>query len=135
MSWKFVRFHEFKFQTEPESFSFLSWKTKKFIPKKNIFWAVPPRCIQKMELADSIFQKVLIYSSCILPKFSPTSYSDRVIFDLPDKQIERNQRISCELDAKIWTWRKYFWDFLILQSRFLKILSFSLEFQNIFLDH
>ena len=26
MSWSFVRFHEFKFQTEPESFSFLSWK-------------------------------------------------------------------------------------------------------------
>ena len=29
MSWNFVRFHEIWFQTEPESFSFLSWKTKK----------------------------------------------------------------------------------------------------------
>ena len=33
-----MRFHEFKFQTEPESFIFLSSKTKKsFIPKKKFF--------------------------------------------------------------------------------------------------
>ena len=37
MSWNFVRFHEFQFQTEPESFSFLSWKTKKFYSKKKYF--------------------------------------------------------------------------------------------------
>ena len=30
MSGNFVRFHEIQFQTEPESFSILSWKTKKF---------------------------------------------------------------------------------------------------------
>ena len=30
MSWNFVRFHEIQFQTAAESFSFLSWKTKKF---------------------------------------------------------------------------------------------------------
>ena len=30
MSWMFVRFHEILFQTDAESFSFLSWKTKKF---------------------------------------------------------------------------------------------------------
>ena len=30
MSWNFVRFHEILFQTDAESFSFLSWKTKKF---------------------------------------------------------------------------------------------------------
>ena len=30
LSWNFARFHEIQFQTEPESFSFLSWKTKKF---------------------------------------------------------------------------------------------------------
>ena len=35
-------------------------KQKSFIPKKNIFWAVPPRYIQKMALAVSIFQKVLL---------------------------------------------------------------------------
>ena len=34
-SWNFVRFHETLIQTDAESFSFLSWKTKKsFIPKK-----------------------------------------------------------------------------------------------------
>ena len=30
LSWNFVRFHEIHFQTDAESFSFLSWKTKKF---------------------------------------------------------------------------------------------------------
>ena len=30
LSWNFVRFHDFFFQTDSESFSFLSWKTKKF---------------------------------------------------------------------------------------------------------
>ena len=30
LSWNFVRFHEIPFQTDAESFSFLSWKTKKF---------------------------------------------------------------------------------------------------------
>ena len=30
MSWNFVRFHEILFQADAESFSFLSWKTKKF---------------------------------------------------------------------------------------------------------
>ena len=36
MSWNFARFHEIQFQTEPKNFSFLSWKTKKNIPKKKI---------------------------------------------------------------------------------------------------
>ena len=30
LSWDFVRFHKILFQTDAESFSFLSWKTKKF---------------------------------------------------------------------------------------------------------
>ena len=30
VSWNFVRFHEILFLTDAESFSFLSWKTKKF---------------------------------------------------------------------------------------------------------
>ena len=30
LSWNFVRFHEILFQTDTESFSSLSWKTKKF---------------------------------------------------------------------------------------------------------
>ena len=37
LSWNFARFHEIQFQTEPESFSLLSWKTKKFYSKKNFF--------------------------------------------------------------------------------------------------
>ena len=37
-------------------------KQKSFIPKKNFFLAVPPRYIQKMALAVSIFQKVLVKS-------------------------------------------------------------------------
>jgi hypothetical protein len=35
-------------------------KQKSFIPKKNIFLAVPPRYIQKMACAVSILQKVLV---------------------------------------------------------------------------
>ena len=36
IEWNFVRFHEISFQTDAESFSFLSWKTKKFCPYKKI---------------------------------------------------------------------------------------------------
>ena len=36
MSWNFVRFHEILFQTDAESFSILSWKTKKFYSLKKI---------------------------------------------------------------------------------------------------
>ena len=31
LSWNFARFHQIQFQIEPESFSFLSWKTKKVL--------------------------------------------------------------------------------------------------------
>ena len=37
LSWNFARFHEILFQTDYESFSFLSWKTKKFYSKKKFF--------------------------------------------------------------------------------------------------
>ena len=37
MSWNFGRFHEIIFQADAESFSFLSWKTKKFYSKKKYF--------------------------------------------------------------------------------------------------
>ena len=36
LSWNFVRFHDFFFQTDSESFSFLSWKTKKFYSKNKL---------------------------------------------------------------------------------------------------
>ena len=36
-SWNFVRFHEIPFQTDAESFCFLSWKTKQFYPWKMYF--------------------------------------------------------------------------------------------------
>ena len=34
LTWNFVRFHEILLQRDGESFSFLSWKTKSFIPIK-----------------------------------------------------------------------------------------------------
>ena len=41
LSWNFVRSHEILFQTDTESLSFLSWKTKKVLsPQKNFFLAV-----------------------------------------------------------------------------------------------
>ena len=45
ISWNFVRFHEIPFQTDSESFSFLSWKTKKFYSSK----------IAKLWLSKSFF--------------------------------------------------------------------------------
>ena len=50
--------------------------------------------------AFHFFVELFIPAVRILPKFSPTSYSDWVIFDLPDKQIERNQRISWMLKSE-----------------------------------
>ena len=38
LSWTFVRFHKILFQTDAESFSFLSWKTKKVLFLKEIFF-------------------------------------------------------------------------------------------------
>ena len=37
LSWNLARFHEIKFQTEPESFSFLSWKKPLSISKQKSF--------------------------------------------------------------------------------------------------
>ena len=37
LSWNFVRFDEILFQTDAKSFSFLSWKTKKFYSQKIYF--------------------------------------------------------------------------------------------------
>ena len=41
LSWNFVRFLEILFQTDDESFSFLSWKTKKFYSYQWRFWVFP----------------------------------------------------------------------------------------------
>ena len=54
-----MRFMNFNFKLNLKVSAFYLEKQKSFIPKKNIFWAVPPRYIQKMALAVSIFQKVL----------------------------------------------------------------------------
>ena len=37
LSWNFVRFHEILFQTDAQSFSFLTWKIKKFYSWKKKF--------------------------------------------------------------------------------------------------
>ena len=61
LSWNLARVHITQFQTEPESFSFLSWKTKKFYSylKKKFL----SRCQfqnKKALFTISIFPKVLI---------------------------------------------------------------------------
>ena len=53
-------------------------KQKRFIPKKNIFLVVPPRYIQKMACAVSIFQKVLDITCKIMPNFT-IKYGSREI--------------------------------------------------------
>ena len=55
LSWNFVRFHEIQFQTEPESFSFLSWKTKKFYSWKKYFFGRCQYENKKSLFTDSIF--------------------------------------------------------------------------------
>ena len=64
MNWNFVRFHKILFQTDAESFSFLSWKTKKFYSQKNIFQAVvsknAKRC-QNVAFAVLIFSEGFAY--------------------------------------------------------------------------
>ena len=59
LSWNFARFHEIQFQTEPESFSFLSWKTKKIYSWKKNFLSRCQYQNKKSLFTDSIFQKVL----------------------------------------------------------------------------
>ena len=56
MRWNIVRFHEILFQTDAESFSFLSWKKKKLFVKKKNFG----RCQyqnKKALFTDSIFRE------------------------------------------------------------------------------
>ena len=67
LSWNF----EILFQTDAESFSFLSWKTKSFIPKKNIFLAVVNIKTKKF---------------CLLTQFSGRFWSD-VCFVLRKNQF------------------------------------------------
>ena len=55
MSWNLVRSHEIQFQTDSESFSFLSWKTKKFYSWKKNSAAVNIKT-KKALFTDSIFQ-------------------------------------------------------------------------------
>ena len=56
LSWNFVRFQEIHFQIDAKSFSFLSWKIRKFYSKKIFF----DRCQyqnKKALFTDSIFRK------------------------------------------------------------------------------
>ena len=63
MKWTFVRFHEIQFQKDAESFSFLSWKTKKtFIPKKDISWVVVNIKTKKLCLLTQFSVKLLLYT-------------------------------------------------------------------------
>ena len=60
MSWNFVRLHEIFFQADAESFTFLSWKTKKVYSLKKFFRPKSlnmPREIQKMAFAVLIFSE------------------------------------------------------------------------------
>ena len=65
MSWNFMKFYEILFQTDAESFSFLSWKTKKFYfkRKEKKKKAVVSK-YAKIDTKDGVSGKVLILSSC-----------------------------------------------------------------------
>ena len=57
LSWNFVRFHKLYFQTDAESFSFLSWKTKKILFLKKYFFGYSQYQNKKALLTDSIFRE------------------------------------------------------------------------------
>ena len=86
MSWDFVRFHEILFQRDAESFSFVSWKTKKFYSKKKKF---KPLSISK--------QKSFVY--CLnFPKGFVPYYLLFIFFFVRDRLCERlreGQRKFC----------------------------------------
>ena len=75
-------------------FQFSILKNKKVLFLKKFFLAVPPRYIQKMALAVSIFQKVLELSSCTLKhrtfSFSCFSYWKWLFCPISYAQIFRN---------------------------------------------
>ena len=56
MSWNFVRFHEIQFQTDTESFSILSWKTKKVLFLKKYFLSSTAKLDPKDGVSRSNFQ-------------------------------------------------------------------------------
>ena len=56
LSWNFVRFHEILFQTDAESFSFLSWKTKKFYSLKKSFLSRTAKVDPKDGVSSPNFQ-------------------------------------------------------------------------------
>jgi hypothetical protein len=67
LSWNFVKFHEILFQTDAESFSFLSWKIKKSYSYKKYCFG---RCQYQNKQAlftDSIFREDFDYHYLVLP--------------------------------------------------------------------
>ena len=65
LSWYFVRFQEILFQTDSESFSFLSWKPKKFY------------CWKKKFLSRFQFKnKKALFTGAIFPKFLSVLFTD-----------------------------------------------------------
>ena len=65
LSWYFVRFQEILFQTDSESFSFLSWKPKKFY------------CWKKKFLSRFQFKnKKALFTGAIFPKFFIFFFTD-----------------------------------------------------------
>ena len=71
MSWNFVRFHEILFQTDAESFSFLSWKTKKFYSKNNPYLkTVNPLYCSVIFFHQSQFYSYFFYLSRLESKVS-----------------------------------------------------------------
>ena len=88
LSWNFVRFHKIHFKTDAESFSFLSWKTKKFYFKKNNFLAVVNIKTKKLCLLTQFSGKVLVMM-IHAPLFLPSKSI------VPDPSSSTSSMMSC----------------------------------------
>ena len=82
--WNFVRCHEIFFQTDSESFSFLSWKTKKVLFLKKYFLSVVNIKTKKLCLLTQ-FSVTVLESACarlIVPvlEVSGLVYRESILF-------------------------------------------------------
>ena len=69
LSLDFMRFHETCFGTDTKNFSILSWKTKKFIPKR--IWFMPLCLNRPWEIQQMAYLNLFSYD--LTPKYQPVS--------------------------------------------------------------
>ena len=106
MSWHFVRFQEIEFQTDAESFSFLSWKTKKVLFLKKYSAKIDP----KDGVSRPSFQwRFWVYHiPFVSPRSEPLNLSsplevgEEVLVRYPSRTIDPGLSAISEMKKKKW---------------------------------